>query len=79
MGVDLLFATFYEILQERDEQKGVAGMQAEIGRNEGSPAAGCWLGSHDWEGVLPQPDISSGLNRATIHVKETWYSKEIKT
>lgn len=52
--------------------------------DEGSPAAGCWLGSHDQGGdidvdILLDPDIASGLNSATINVTEMWQSKETKT
>ena len=58
------------------EQRGGSGFQVETGESEGGPATGCWLNSHDQEGVPPQPDISRSPNRGTIHVKETQQSKE---
>ena len=60
---------------KKDEQRGGAGLQAETGESEAGPAAGCWLNSHEQEGV-PQPDVSRGLGRATIHMEETQQSKE---
>ena len=64
---------------KKHEQRGSAGLQAKTGESEAGPAAVCWLNSHDQEGVPPQPDVSHGFRRATIHMKETQQSKETKT
>ena len=54
-------------------------MQEETGESEAGPAVGCWLNSHDQEGVPPQPDVSHGLRRATIHVRHGKGDKDRRT